>query len=109
ISVVLAALAMVWTPLAYPQAEWATAQTGRPEAKKIADDLYFFFEYSGSNAVFLVTNDGVLLIDTRTHPREGRDLLDRIRKITDKPIRWVINSHFHGDHNFGNVVFKQAG
>ncbi len=51
----------------------------------------------------------MLLIDTRTHPREGRDLLARIRKVTDKPVKWVINSHFHGDHHMGNIVFKELG
>jgi glyoxylase-like metal-dependent hydrolase (beta-lactamase superfamily II) len=77
--------------------------------KRVADDVYFFFDFSGSNSVFLVTEEGVLLIDTRTHPREGSDLLDRIRKVTDKPVKWVINSHFHGDHHMGNSVFKTLG
>jgi len=77
--------------------------------KQIASDLYFFFDYNGSNAVFLVTDEGVLVIDTRQHPRAGQDLLDRIRRVTDKPIKWVINSHFHGDHTFGNAIFKAAG
>jgi glyoxylase-like metal-dependent hydrolase (beta-lactamase superfamily II) len=36
-------------------------------------------------------------------------LLDKIRTVTDKPVKWVINSHFHGDHNYGNPVFKAAG
>jgi cyclase len=80
-----------------------------PTMKQIAPDLHFFFDYNGSNAVFLVTDEGVLLIDTRTHPRVGQDLLERIRKVTDKPIKWVINSHFHGDHHFGNAPFKAAG
>lgn len=77
--------------------------------KQVASDVYFFFDFTGSNSVFLVTADGVLVIDTRTHPRDGRDLLDRIRKVTDKPIKWVINSHFHGDHHMGNSVFKELG
>ena len=77
--------------------------------KQVAGDVYFLFDFEGSNSVFLVTPDGVLVIDTRTHPREGRDLLDRIRKVTDKPIKWVINSHFHGDHHMGNSVFKELG
>ena len=51
--------------------------------KQVASDVYFLFDFNGSNAVFLVTEDSVLLIDTRTHPRDGRDLLERIRKITD--------------------------
>jgi len=40
---------------------------------------------------------------------DGQDLVARIRKITDKPIKWVINSHFHGDHHFGNPPFKALG
>jgi cyclase len=88
----------------------ALAPAGAQEAtvKQVANDLYFFFDYDGSNAVFLVTDEGVLLIDTRTHPHDAQDLLARIRKITDKPVKLVINSHFHGDHNFGNAVFKAA-
>src|SRR6266576_1579583 len=88
----------------------AASQERAPgEVKQIASDLYFFFDFNGSNAGFLVTEEGVLLIDTLTHPRAGRDLLDRIRKVTDKPVKWVINSHFHGDHQMGNSVFKAAG
>jgi cyclase len=84
--------------------------TGQPAVvKKIASDLYFFYDYDGSNSVFLVTDAGVLVIDTREHPRAGQDLIARIRKITDKPIRWVINSHFHGDHTYGNAAFQAEG
>jgi len=36
-------------------------------------------------------------------------MIERIRKITDKPIKWVINSHFHGDHHMGNAPFKATG
>ena len=92
-----------------PQAAAQERATQTPTVKQVASDVYFFFDFNGSNAVFLVTDDGVLLIDTRTHPREGRDLLERIRKVTDKPVKWVINSHFHGDHHMGNSVFKDLG
>src|SRR5215469_9121036 len=77
--------------------------------KKVADGLYFFFDYAGSNSVFLVTDGGVLVIDTRQHPRAGQELIAEIRKITNKPIRFVINSHFHGDHTFGNAAFQATG
>jgi cyclase len=84
--------------------------TGQPVVvKKIASDLYFFYDYDGSNSVFLVTDAGVLVIDTREHPRAAQDYLARIRKVTDKPIKWVINSHFHGDHTYGNAAFQAAG
>src|SRR4029077_7898501 len=55
------------------------------------------------------TDAGVLVIDTREHPRAAQDLLSLIRKVTDKPIKWVINSHFHGDHTFGNAAFQAEG
>jgi cyclase len=80
-----------------------------PEMKQIAPDLHFFFDFAGSNAAFLVTDEGVLVIDARTHPRLGQDLIDRIRKVTDKPIKWLVNTHFHGDHHYGNSAFKAAG
>ena len=84
------------------------AQQAAPPAREVtfrqvAPDLYFLFDFNSSNAVVLTTDDGVLVIDTRQHPRDGQDLLERIRKVTDKPIKWVINSHFHGDHHFGNA------
>jgi len=93
---------------------WASAcareqRTSEVAFKQVAPDLYFLFEFSSSNAVALTTAEGVLVIDTRQHPRDGEDLIRRIRAVTDKPIRWVINSHFHGDHHFGNGPFKAAG
>jgi glyoxylase-like metal-dependent hydrolase (beta-lactamase superfamily II) len=80
-----------------------------PTFTQVAPDLYFLVDVTSSNSVVLTTQDGVLVIDTRQHPRDGEDLLTRIRKITDRPIKWVITSHFHGDHHFGNSVFKAAG
>ena len=49
----------------------APAMAQEATVKQVASDLYFFFDYDGSNAVFLVTDEGVLVIDTRTHPRDG--------------------------------------
>src|SRR4029077_17255743 len=84
--------------------------TGQPAVvKQIAPDLYFFYDFDSSNSVFLVTDAGVLVIDTREHPRAAQDLFARISKVTDKPIKWVINSHFHGDHTYGNAAFQAAG
>ena len=87
----------------------AWAEDRRVDFKQVAPDLYFLFDFDSSNSVVLATDDGVLVIDTRQHPRDGQDLIERIRKVTDKPIRWVINSHFHGDHQLGNPAFKALG
>ncbi len=77
--------------------------------RQVAPDLYFLFDYGSSNASFLVTEEGVIVVDTRQHVRDGEDLIARIRKVTDKPIKWVINSHFHADHYLGNPAFKALG
>ncbi len=90
-------------------AEDSTRSAAAVTFQQVAPDLYFLFDFTSSNAVVLTTGEGVLVIDTRQHPRDGQDLLDRIRKITDKPVKWVITSHFHGDHHYGNSVFKAAG
>lgn len=106
--VVLAFVAAAAIPMSRAAAQQATTSIqDQPVLKQIASDLYFFFDYEGSNAAFLVTEEGVLVVDTRQHPRAGQDLLARIRRITDKPIQWVINSHFHGDHTFGNASFRK--
>jgi len=99
-------VALVWSSVSAQAQE----NEARPAVvRQIASDLYFFYDYSGSNSVFLVTDQGVLVIDTRQHPRAADELIGLIRTVTDKPIRWVINSHFHGDHTFGNAAFKAEG
>jgi glyoxylase-like metal-dependent hydrolase (beta-lactamase superfamily II) len=76
---------------------------------EVAPGLFFQYHHQESNNAWLVTDEGVLVIDTRQHPRRGEELLAVIRRTTDKPIRWVVNTHAHGDHYFGNPVFKRAG
>jgi glyoxylase-like metal-dependent hydrolase (beta-lactamase superfamily II) len=96
---------------------WAQASgAGEVEEKNIpikvtevAPGLFFQYHHEESNNAWLVTDAGVLVIDTRQHPRRAEELLVAIRKTTDKPIRWVVNTHAHGDHYFGNSVFKREG
>ena len=105
---------LLLSPLVFGLLFTAPAESGvanPPPAvmKKIAPDLYFHFEYDSSNSIVWVTEEGVLIVDTRKHPRQGKDLVEKIRKITDKPIRWAVVTQAHGDHYFGNQVFKEQG
>ena len=79
------------------------------QVTEVAPGLYFQYHHQESNSAFLITDDGVLVIDTRQHPRRAEELLATIRKYTNKPVRWVVNTHAHGDHYFGNSVFKREG
>jgi len=79
------------------------------QLKEVGPGLYFLYDDISSNSAFLVTDEGVLVVDTRQHPAHGRDLIERIRKVTDKPIKWVVVTHAHGDHYYGNPAFKAVG
>ena len=58
----------------------------------------------GGNSSVFVTATGVVVVDTK-NPGWGQPLLDAIRKVTDKPVTMIINTHTHGDHVSGNVEF----
>ncbi|HEV2490386.1 MAG TPA: MBL fold metallo-hydrolase [Candidatus Acidoferrales bacterium] len=64
---------------------------------------------SGSNAGFIIGSDGVAVVDTFENTAASQMLLDEIRKKTNLPIRFVINTHYHIDHVAGNNIFAAAG
>ena len=61
-----------------------------------------------SNSTFIITSKGVIVVDTRPTPIEADKVMAEIRKHTDLPIIYTINTHFHGDHTFGNQVFEES-
>ncbi|HEY6967996.1 MAG TPA: MBL fold metallo-hydrolase [Candidatus Angelobacter sp.] len=74
---------------------------------KIADNLYAYISEndSSANSTFLITREGILVVDTGLNEAEGRKILGEIRKLSALPIRYVVNTHYHPDHRGGNSVF----
>ena len=62
-----------------------------------------------SNAAFVVTKEGVVVIDALGSPALAEELLAQIRRITPLPVRYVIVTHYHADHIYGLQTFKAAG
>ncbi len=65
-------------------------------------------EFIGCNQGWVIFKDFVLVIDAN-FPNQAEIVIKEIRKTTDKPIRYVFDTHYHGDHADGNVVFDKLG
>ncbi|MEW6428565.1 MAG: MBL fold metallo-hydrolase, partial [Thermodesulfobacteriota bacterium] len=63
----------------------------------------------GANAGIIVGDRGIIVVDTLVSAREARRFIEDVRKISDKPIRYIINTHYHLDHSFGNAEFAGLG
>jgi glyoxylase-like metal-dependent hydrolase (beta-lactamase superfamily II) len=73
------------------------------EIDKLKDNLYVMKGGGGNSSVFITAN-GVVVVDTK-NPGWGQPLLEAIRKVTNRPVTMIINTHTHGDHVSGNVDF----
>ena len=78
--------------------------------EEIADGLHFAIGTGAmtvmSNAMVIINEDHVMLVDTSVTPAAARALVSQIKaELTDKPIRYVFNSHYHFDHAHGNQIF----
>jgi cyclase len=71
---------------------------------KIGPDLYAYISDNdaSANSTFLVSDQGILVVDTGLNAQEGRKLLAEIRKVSPAPVRWIVNTHYHPDHRGGN-------
>jgi cyclase len=60
------------------------------------------------NAAIILLDDSVLVVDTHSKPSAARALIEQIRRITDKPVQYVVNTHFHWDHYQGNEAYPSS-
>ena len=77
------------------------AQGNVAEIENVKDNLYMITGGGGNTAAF-VTDDGVVLVDTK-NPGWGEAILDKVRTVTNNPVTMIINTHTHGDHVGSNI------
>ncbi len=78
---------------------------GDTELIEVTNGVYARLHEGLTNAGIIVGEEGVLLIDSLRVPSFARDLIADVRRLTDKPIRYVVNTHSHWDHSWGNQEF----
>ncbi len=104
-------LLLLFPSFAQPQGGESQA-TREGDLVKLADNVYARIVSPDGNAVgnsgVVVLDHSVLVFDTHFTPEGAQALLTKIRALTSKPVRYVVNSHFHPDHTHGNQVFGSA-
>lgn len=82
------------------------------DVKPVADGVYAAIAKPAykvnCNAVIILLGDSVLVVDTHSKPSAARALVAQIKKLTDKPVRYVVNTHFHWDHYQGNEAYPSS-
>ncbi len=99
------ALGSAWT--AFTQQNNGLQPTPPLALVKIADDL-FSIEGSGGNVAVYLTSEGAIVIDDKFE-RQHEEILANVKKLTDKPVKYLINTHHHGDHTGGNAKMLGTG
>src|ERR1700674_2824024 len=103
---------------AFLRATWARAQapgaaTNLFTIEKVADDVYAALArpqvLTNCNAAIFVNSSDVLVVDAHSKPSAAAALIAQIKKeITTKPVRYLVNTHFHWDHTQGDAAYKSA-
>jgi glyoxylase-like metal-dependent hydrolase (beta-lactamase superfamily II) len=95
----------------------SSAQEART-LQKLSDHVYAYVGVTnaspsansfGANSGVVIGEDAVLVVDTLMSAKEADKLLADIKKVTDKPIKYAVNTHYHPDHAWGNEVFVNEG
>ena len=89
---------------------WASALWGQDLGSgftKVKDGIYVFASKEGNSTCSIVlTQEGAVVIDACQTPLDGQKFFAGIKKLTDKPIRFLIDTEVHNDHTFGHYIFS---
>ena len=100
----IAAVSLFLPAAALAQPDWDKIEI---QTSKIADGIYML-QGAGGNIGLSVGADGAFVIDDQYAPLSDK-IMAAIRDVTDQPVEFVLNTHYHGDHSGGNEAFGKAG
>ena len=92
----------------------AVTPTNQFKIVKVANGVYAAIRTEppgltvNANIVFIVNDDDVVVVDTTLTPGTARETIAALKRITNKPVRYVINTHWHDDHIMGNQAYREA-
>ena len=96
-------------------AEGASWMTTRRSVTKVADGVYVIIHkdavvgaWPEGNTTVIIGDRAVFVVDACFLPSSAREDIAEIKRLTSKPVRYLLNTHFHIDHNAGNSVYKEA-
>ena len=106
-------LDLAWRRAAWAQAMAPGAATDLFEIQNVADGVYFAFArpqaVTNCNAAIFVNSADVLVVDAHSKPSAAAALIAQIKQqITTKPVRYLVDTHFHWDHSQGNAGYRDA-
>ena len=92
----------------------AFGQAGNFEMVRVADGVYAAIRKEppgltvNGNSVFIINDDDVIVVDSTLTPGTAREEIAALRKLTTRPVRYVINTHWHDDHILSNQAHREA-
>lgn len=105
---------MILNHLLFTLAACATPSQPAFAVEKVADGVYAALRREApglafdSNSIWIVNDEDVVVVDTNVAPSSARDVIAAMKKITNKPVTYVVNTHWHDDHHTGNVAYRDA-
>ncbi len=91
-----------------PKAQAQQQERTPVQAQKISDNLFQLIGGSGANGGFYIGDNNVMVIDAKMDKQSVEEIFSEIKKVTDKPVKYLINTHADGDHVTGNQYFPEA-
>jgi glyoxylase-like metal-dependent hydrolase (beta-lactamase superfamily II) len=78
--------------------------------ERVSDDIYVFTSslYAQVTASAVVTREGIVVVDTLPYPVETEEMIECLESLGQGPIKYLVNTHWHGDHTYGNYLFDDS-